>query len=131
MFQKLDDVEKHYDEDWALYLKLLANQVHPVHVPVIGFWYRKSAAGMQQTVRKNEQLRKVSDTYIRKLAKEVKHFVKAEMYTGTLPKNAVHSEYSRSDALIAAVCTIRPGCFCIKKLYEMRKNHSKEKTGGI
>ena len=43
---------KHYDEDWALYLKLLRAGKHPVHVPIIGFWYRRSNTGMQQTVRK-------------------------------------------------------------------------------
>lgn len=62
---------KHYDEDWALYLKLLEAGKHPVHVPVIGFWYRRSDTGMKQTVRKNEKLRKQSDNYIAEIAKRL------------------------------------------------------------
>ncbi|MBR2403921.1 MAG: glycosyltransferase family 2 protein [Lachnospiraceae bacterium] len=116
------EVEKYYDEDWALYLKLLAEQVHPVHIPVIGFWYRKSQTGMQQTVRKNEALRKASDEYIAELAKVVKCKVKAECYAGELPEQGVRSEYSVIDKIIAVICNTKLGCFCMKKIYRLRSN---------
>jgi len=114
------EVEKHYDEDWALYLKLLAKQIHPVHIAMIGFWYRKSENGMQQTVRKNEELRKASDEYIAKLAKQVKVFVTEEQFAGELPADAVKSEYSKVDFIIAGICRFKAGCALIKKLYQMR-----------
>ena len=58
------EITKHYDEDWALYLKLLGKGVYPVHIPMIGFWYRRSTTGMLKTVRNNESLREKSDRYI-------------------------------------------------------------------
>ena len=115
------EVEKYYDEDWALYLKLLANKVHPVQIPMIGFWYRKSENGMQQTVRKNKELREASDCYIEQLAKEIRIFITGETYKDTLPKKAVRSEYSKTDYVIAQICATKLGCYCIKKLYQMRK----------
>lgn len=114
------EVEKHYDEDWALYLKLLAQQIHPVHIPMIGFWYRKSENGMQQTVRKNEELRKASDAYIAQLAKQVKVFVKEEQFCGTLPKEAVKSVYNSMDRIIAWLCSSSLGCTLVKMFYHMR-----------
>ena len=115
------EVEKYYDEDWALYLKLLADKIHPVHIPVIGFWYRKSETGMQQTVRKNESLRKASDDYIEKLAKKVKLPINEETYTGTIPAEAIHSEYGNADNIIAVVCKTKLGCFLIKYIYKILK----------
>lgn len=115
------EVEKYYDEDWALYLKLLAQGVHPVQIPMIGFWYRKSETGMQQTVRKNKELREASDKYMEQLAKKIKLPIEGEMYEGELPKEAVRSEYSKSDHIIARICETKLGCICMKKIYQMRK----------
>lgn len=95
------EVAKHYDEDWALYLRLLGEGLHPVHIPIIGFWYRKSDGGMQQTVRKNEALRAESDKYIKELGKNVDIHIQTEMYQGKLPDMAVRSEYSKVDKMIA------------------------------
>lgn len=112
------EVEKYYDEDWALYLKLLAKGVHPVHVPMIGFWYRKSESGMQQTVRKNKELREASDKYMEELAKYVKLPIVGEVYEGELPDEAVKSEYGKSDALIAAICKTKTGSCLMKNIYK-------------
>ena len=114
------EMAKHYDEDWALYLKLLANQIHPVHIPVIGFWYRKSATGMQQTVRKDEKLRMESDKYIKELAKDVNIHIKAEVYKGDLPKEAVQGQYTLMDKILAIIMKFMLGTEIIKKLYEHR-----------
>ena len=114
------EVAKHYDEDWALYLRLLGKGMYPVHIPVIGFWYRKSSTGMQQTVRKNEALRAESDKYISELAKSVDIHVSAEVYQGELPKNAVKSVYGTADKLMAAVMKSRLGTELIRMIYRIK-----------
>ena len=115
------EVAKHYDEDWALYLRLLGKGFHPVQIPVIGFWYRKSATGMQQTVRKDEKLRIQSDKYIKKLAKNVNIHIKAEIYRGRLPKSAVKSTYGKADKLLAKVMNRKLGVELVKMIYQLRK----------
>lgn len=111
------EVAKHYDEDWALYLRLLGEGLHPVHIPVIGFWYRKSASGMQQTVRKDEKLREESDKYIKELAKGVDTRIKAEVYEKSLPEAAVKSEYGVVDKMMAKLMCFRVGVKLIKMVY--------------
>ena len=115
------EVAKHYDEDWALYLRLLGEGMHPVQIPVIGFWYRKSESGMQQTVRKNEALRKESDRHIAELAKKVDVHIDAELYDGALPKQAVRSAYGKADKLMATVMKSRLGVGLVKMIYNARK----------
>lgn len=43
---------KHYDEDWALYLKLLRAGKHPVHVPIIDSGIAGVIQECKETVRK-------------------------------------------------------------------------------
>jgi len=116
------EIAKHYDEDWALYLRLLGAGMHPVHIPVIGFWYRKSDSGMQQTVRKNEILRAESDRFIGELAAKVDTHIQAEKYQGDLPEQAVKSTYSEADRIMAGVMRFKPGVALIKCIYNSRKN---------
>lgn len=108
---------KHYDEDWALYLKLLGAGKYPVHVPVIGFWYRRSDTGMQQTVRKNEKLRKQSDHYIANLAERVDIHIRGEEYQGELPEMAVKTEFSRKEQMLTRILSKRAGVKIISGLY--------------
>ncbi len=117
------EVAKHYDEDWALYLKLLSKGMHPVHIPVIGFWYRKSESGMQQTVRKDEKLRAESDNYIKELAKSVDIHIQAEQYRGELPEMAVRSEYRWSDRVLTAIMKGRLGLRIIHWIYQKEKSN--------
>ena len=63
-----DEVERHYDEDWHLWLKLLAAGATPVHVNDVLFWYRRRAEGMQQTVQRDHKLCKASAEMIKKAA---------------------------------------------------------------
>lgn len=114
------EMAKHYDEDWALYLKLLSQNMHPVHIPVIGFWYRKSESGMQQTVRKNEALRAESDKYIKELAKDVNIHIQAEVYEKNLPDSAVKSQYGRADRILAKVMNCKLGLLLVRFLYQKR-----------
>lgn len=115
------EVAKHYDEDWALYLRLLGAGMHPVHIPIIGFWYRKSESGMQQTVRKNEALRAESDRYIGELSKKVNIHIQAEVYKGMLPERAVKSAYSKADKIMAGMMQFKPGVWLIKTIYNSKK----------
>jgi len=115
------EVAKHYDEDWALYLRLLGEGFHPVHIPAIGFWYRKSESGMQQTVRKDEKLREESDRYIKELAKKVDIHLQAELYRELLPENAIKSEYCLSDRLLKTFMGSKIGVELISRIYERRK----------
>lgn len=117
------EIAKHYDEDWALYLKLLSNNCHPVHIPVIGFWYRRSDTGMQQTVRKDEALRRESDAYMAKLAKSVDIHLKCEEYEGILDEKmlgdlgAYRTEYSIKEKILAKIMDNKWGLWLIKKVY--------------
>ncbi len=113
------EVAKHYDEDWALYLQLLGQGMHPVHIPVIGFWYRKSESGMQQTVRKDEKLRTESDKYIKELAKDVDIHLNAEVYMGELPESAMISEYWKVDQGLAKIMKHKLGVALVQFLYEI------------
>ena len=114
------EVAKHYDEDWALYLRLLGKGMHPVHIPIVGFWYRKSESGMQQTVRRDKKLREESDRYIAKLAKEVPLNIRAEQYKGILPENAVQSEYGKVDILMAKIMDCLIGRNLFQWIYKHR-----------
>ena len=108
---------KHYDEDWALYLKLLRAGKHPVHVPIIGFWYRRSNTGMQQTVRKNENLRKQSDDYIADIAKKVDIHIKGEEYEGKLPQEAVKTGFNSKERILAKILSNNLGVKIISSMY--------------
>ena len=115
------EAAKYYDEDWALYLKLLSAGMHPVHVPVIGFWYRKSETGMQQTVRRNKELREESDRYIQELAKGVDIRIEEEVYKGSFPEGAVKSEYGKPDEILAKIMSHKIGLEILKGVYSWKK----------
>ena len=81
-----DESERHYDEDWHLWLKLLAAGATPVHVDDVLFWYRRRAEGMQQTVQRDQKLCKVSTEMIKKAAATVDTSVTAIEYPrGSVP----------------------------------------------
>ncbi len=114
------EVYKHYDEDWALYLKLLKAKCHPVHVPVIGFWYRRSDTGMQQTVRRDDSLRRESDEYMEKLAKAVDLTIKGEEYAGPLPKNAYQTSYRIKERVLTMALSNPVGLRIIRNRYKKK-----------
>ena len=98
----------------------MSKGVYPVHVPMIGFWYRRSATGMRKTVRNNVSMREKSDRYIAELAKHVDISLREKIYKGTLPDCAIKSEYSRSDSMIAKMCTNSGGLKLVKWVYGKR-----------
>lgn len=46
-----EEVEKHYNEDWMAWLKLLAEKQYPVHVNGYDFWYRRTDTGVLSAVK--------------------------------------------------------------------------------
>ncbi len=85
------EIEKHYDEDWRLWLSFLQKGYFPVHLNYYGFWYRKSASGMANTVRTNHDLRKKSKKLIEDVASKVDTTVKAKEY----PYNQEYNKFSK------------------------------------
>ena len=72
--------DRHYDEDWHLWLKLLSQGAAPVHLSGLGFWYRRSADGMQQSVQRDRVLREASRKKIEEAAKSVDMSVSAKEF---------------------------------------------------
>lgn len=61
-------------EDWALWLRLMGQGRYPVHMNWVGFWYRKSAAGvLASTISDNENHREAMNI-IRRHASQVSRF---------------------------------------------------------
>lgn len=114
------ELYKHYDEDWALYLKLIGAGYHPVHVPIIGFWYRRSDTGMQQTVRKDDELRSRSDVYIEQLSRAVDIHIHGEEYQGALPEEAVRTSYSGKERLLAKLLSNSMGVKMVSYIYKKK-----------
>ena len=75
-----DASARHYDEDWSLWLRLLAKGEFPVHVNGYSFWYRRSTGGMQNTVQTDYELRKRSKELIEQCAANVREEVCAVEY---------------------------------------------------
>lgn len=72
--------DRHYDEDWHLWLKLLSQGAAPVHLSGLGFWYRRSADGMQQSVQRDRVLREASKKKIEEAGKNVDTSVTAKEF---------------------------------------------------
>ncbi|WP_303620529.1 glycosyltransferase [Hungatella hathewayi] len=80
---------KHYDEDWKLWLDLLSQGKYPVHINVLGFWYRRTSNGMGSQVRMDKKLKIQSDDMIRRSAQSVNKEIKAIEY----PKACVTNRF--------------------------------------
>lgn len=75
-----DEVEKHYYEDWCLWLKLLSKSKKPIHVSGIEFWYRRIDAGVLNKIKQDRKLRKRANQLITKAAATVDTSVKAKEF---------------------------------------------------
>lgn len=75
-----DESSKHYDEDWKLWLDLLAAGKYPVHLNVIGFWYRRTSSGMGSQVRADKHLKSQSDAIAKQAADKIKEPIHAIEY---------------------------------------------------
>jgi len=70
--------EKAVNEDWNLWLKLLAKGKKPVRMNFFGFWYRRKQTGSELQRSKQNQKRALS--IINETGKQVKEVVKAIQY---------------------------------------------------
>jgi len=75
-----DASEKHYDEDWCLWLRLLALGLYPVHINNCLFWYRRRSNGMQKEVQGSRTLQELSQKKVKAAAKEIKTCITAKEY---------------------------------------------------
>ena len=82
-----DEIEKHYYEDWRLWLKFLEKGKRPVKVESIEFWYRRSSEGMLSSINENDNAKKRADFLIQEIAVRADIGVKAKEF----------SEYSYED----------------------------------
>ena len=69
-----------YDEDWELWLRLLALGAEPLHLGGWLFWYRRRADGAQQAVQKDAVLSRHSLERVRSAAARVDESVRAKEY---------------------------------------------------
>ena len=72
-----DELEKHYNEDWVLWLKLLAKGKYPVHMNWYGLWYRRTEEGVLNIVESNEDINKRAKKIIQEAAAKVDDKIEA------------------------------------------------------
>lgn len=75
-----DEVEKHYYEDWRLWLKFLEKSKRPVKIESIEFWYRRSLEGMLNSINENDEAKKRADFLIHAVALKADVSVKAKEF---------------------------------------------------
>lgn len=71
--------EKAVNEDWNLWLKMLAKGKYPVRMPFYGFWYRRKPKQESELARSKENGKRAQEI-IRKTAQTIKKTVKAKQY---------------------------------------------------
>lgn len=72
-----DELTKHYNEDWNLWLKLLSKGKYPVHINWYGTWYRRTDKGVLGIVKTDTEVQKKAKEIIRKAAEKVDERVQA------------------------------------------------------
>lgn len=75
-----DEVEKHYFEDWRLWLKLLSKGKFPVHISSLEFWYRRTDTGVLNTVVTDTNIKRRADRLIEEVAATADETVQAKTF---------------------------------------------------
>lgn len=75
-----DEVEKHYFEDWRLWLKLLSKSKYPVHISSLEFWYRRTDTGVLTIVNVDSSIKQKADLLISEAAATVDETVQAKIF---------------------------------------------------
>lgn len=75
-----EELEKHYNEDWRLWLKFLSKSRYPVHLSYYGFWYRRVDSGVLSIVKDNKNVSRRSKEIIKEASNKVDIKVKAKEY---------------------------------------------------
>lgn len=81
-----DEVEKHYFEDWRLWLKMLSHNKKPVHVTSLEFWYRRTDTGVLSIITTDDTRKKRADFLISEMAATVNTGITAKTFNGYLPR---------------------------------------------
>ena len=63
--------EKHYNEDWNLWLNILSKGYYPVHINEYLFWYRRTNTGVLSIVKEDKEISKRNELLITEAAKKV------------------------------------------------------------
>lgn len=63
--------DHHINEDWVLWLELLARGHFPVHVNQYGFWYRRQESGMLSSIRQDKQLQAAAAALVAEKAAQI------------------------------------------------------------
>ncbi|MDD9266623.1 glycosyltransferase [Paenibacillus sp. GCM10023248] len=66
-----NETEKHYNEDWNLWLRLLGADKIPVHMGWYGFWYRRTDSGILNHVNSSKEAKYRSKQIISEAARGV------------------------------------------------------------
>ena len=74
------EAEKHCNEDWVLWLRLLSMEGYPVHVKGFGFWYRRLDSGVLSVVDKESEKRQRARKLVAEAAAAVDTSVTAIEY---------------------------------------------------
>lgn len=93
-----DEVAKHYNEDWRLWLKLLSIHKKPVKTKNFGFWYRRLDTGVLSIARNDSEIAKRNKKLIEEVAKTADVSIKAKEYPATVMnvyKNPVCSDFDK------------------------------------
>lgn len=72
--------EKHFNEDWHLWLKLMGQKEYPVHISHYGFWYRRNDTGVLSVVQKDKAVKQKSKRLIEEAARTADTSVVAKEY---------------------------------------------------
>lgn len=77
-----DVMGRYYNEDWHLWLKLLAQREFPVHVQQYLFWYRNMEKGAMAALDNNSELVELNRQKIAEIAQKVPDGITAVEYNG-------------------------------------------------
>lgn len=83
-----DEVEKHYFEDWRVWLKLLSKSKFPVHISSLEFWYRRTDGGVLNKINTDGEIKKRADKLISEVAETADGSVKAKTFEGYMQKES-------------------------------------------
>lgn len=76
------ELAKLYNEDWHLYLRLLAKGYKPVQIEQYSFWYRTNETGVDTIVSKNPEIKQQNERLIREASKNVPDGIRSIRFHG-------------------------------------------------
>lgn len=76
------EITKHYNEDWHLYLRMLAKGYKPVQIEQYSFWYRINNTGVASAVAKDPKISKQNERLIREVSRTVPDGIRSIRFHG-------------------------------------------------